>query len=461
MEYSIVAHSGPQGFSSRAGMPYRERLHRTGRKAEGRLTDERLRVALLTYRGNPFCGGQGVYTRNLSRELVQLGHRVDVMAGQPYPTLDEGVSLIRVPSLDLYREPEPFRWPRLREYRDWVDIVEVATMLTGGFPEPLTFTLRVRRLLADRSGAFDIVHDNQSLGCGLLGMSRMGLPLVATIHHPVQIDRALELAEATGWRRVSLRRWYGFTRMQRRVARRLPQIVTVSWAARNQIVEHFGVAADRIAVVPIGVDTQRFSPSPATRRVPGRIVTIASADVPLKGLTPLVEAVARLRAARPVQLVVVASVRPTGPVATLIRRHGLERVIRFTGRLTDDELVRELRTAEVAVIPSLFEAFSLPLVEAMACGTPVVATRVGALPEVAGPDGDAALLVPPGQPAALADAIERVLADPTLQARMGEAGRRRTLARFSWRAAAEETVARYRAAIDEARRQPRVGVTEC
>jgi glycosyltransferase involved in cell wall biosynthesis len=411
------------------------------------LTARPLRVALLTYRGNPFCGGQGVYVHHLSRELVRLGHRVDVLSGQPYPVLDDGVRLVRVPSMDLYREPDPFRVPRWHEYRDWVDGLEVATMMTAGFPEPLTFSLRARRLLRAARGRYDVVHDNQCLGYGLLGLCRFGLPLVTTIHHPVQIDREMELATATGPRRWSLRRWYGFTRMQRRVARRLPHVLTVSRASRDAIVHHLRVPVDRVRVVPIGTDTEEFSPDPRVARVPGRIVTTASADVPLKGLEFLVEAVAKLRTERDVELVVAGSSRPDGAGAAAVQRFGIADAVHFTGRVAQEELVRLLRTAEVSVTPSLFEGFSLPLVEAMACGTAVVATTAGALPEVAGPDGVAALLVPPGDPPALAGAIGRLLDDAQLRARLGAAARRRVLARFSWRAAAEQTVDSYRLAV--------------
>jgi len=417
----------------------------------GEPAGEPLRVALLTYRGNPFCGGQGVYVRHLSRELAGLGHHVEVLSGQPYPVLDEGVTLTSVPSLDLYREPDPFRVPRRGEYRDWIDVLEVATMMTAGFPEPLTFSLRARRLLGARRGRYDVVHDNQSLGYGLLGLGRLGFPLVTTVHHPVQIDRATELAVATGWRRVSLRRWYGFTTMQRRVARRLAHVITVSGSSQVEIAEHLRVPPSRVDVIPIGTDTALFSPDPAVARVPGRVITTASADVPLKGLLPLVEAVAKVRVERPVELLVVGSTRPGGPVAEAIGQLGLGDAVRFTGRLPHDELVRELRRAELAVVPSLFEGFSLPLVEAMACGTPVVATTGGALPEVAGPDGEAALLVPPGDPAALAAAIGRALDDAALRARLAAAGRARVAARFTWRAAAERTVEVYRRAMTGAR----------
>ncbi len=419
------------------------------RAAERRafLTGASLRVALLTYRGNPFSGGQGIYVRHLSRELVRLGHQVDVYSGQPYPVLDPGVRLVAVPSLDLYRAGDPFRMPRRHEYRDWIDVLEVATMMTAGFPEPMTFALRARRLLWARRHHYDVVHDNQTLGYGLLGLHRWGLPLVTTVHHPVQIDREIELAAATGARRLSLRRWYGFTRTQRRVAAHLRHVITVSGSSRDQIVEHLGVERDRIDVVPIGVEIERFAPDPTHRRVAGRLVTTASADVPLKGLLPLVEAVAKLRTERAVELVVVGSARPRGPVADAIERYGLAGAVQFTGRLSEAELVGHLRSAELAVVPSLFEGFSLPLVEAMACATPVVATTGGALPEVAGPDGEAALLVAPGDPQALAVAIGTALDDPALRARLGAAGRDRVVRRFTWPATARRTALVYHRAI--------------
>ncbi|MCU7728463.1 glycosyltransferase family 4 protein [Actinoplanes sp. KI2] len=413
-----------------------------------------MRIALLTYRGNPFCGGQGVYVRHLSRELAALGHRVEVLSGPPYPQLDDGVTGTEVPSLDLYREPDPFRLPALREYRDWIDVLEVGGMLTAGFPEPFTFSLRVRRLLRGRRDRYDVVHDNQTLGYGLLGLDRLGLPLVTTVHHPIQIDRRLELDAATGWRRLSLRRWYGFVGMQRRVARRLPRILTVSDSSAAEIVAHLGVAPHRIETVPIGTDAQRFSPGPRDARRPGRLITTASADVPLKGLHRLLEAVAVLRGrrpGRPLELVVVGEIRPASLAAALIARHGLGGpggVVRSTGRISDADLVDELRAAEVAVVPSLFEGFSLPALEAMACGLPVVATTAGGLPETVGPHGEAALLVPPDDAEALATAIETLLDNPGLRDRLGTAGRRRVLDDFTWAVAARRTEAAYRKAID-------------
>lgn len=430
--------------SSNHGRP--ERTAATTSSNHGRP----LRIAMLTYKGNPFCGGQGVYVRHLSRELARLGHTVEVIGAQPYPVLDEGVTLTELPSLDLYRQPDPFRTPGRGEYRDWIDALEVGTMWTGGFPEPLTFSLRARRHLAARRGQFDVVHDNQTLGYGLLGgPGALGAPLVTTIHHPITVDRRLDLAAAGNWkRRASVRRWYGFTRMQKRVARRLPSVLTVSGSSRQEIVDDLGVRPGQIHVVHIGADTDLFSPDASVPEVPGRIVTTSSADVPLKGLIHLVEALAKVRIENPdAHLVVVGKRADDGPVAAAIERLGLSGAIEFVKGISDRELVDLVRSAQIACVPSLYEGFSLPAAEAMATGTPLLATTGGAIPEVAGPDGETCLAVPPGDAGALAGGLLRLLGDEALRRRLGTAGRERVLARFTWRQAAIGTVERYREAI--------------
>ena len=418
-----------------------------------------LRIALLSYRSKPHCGGQGVYVRALSRELVALGHTVEVISGPPYPDLDQdpggrGPSLTQVPSLDLYREPDPFRVPHPREFRSATDVLEFLLMCTAAFPEPLTFSLRAARLLNGRQGEFDIVHDNQTLGYGLLRLQRAGFLVVANVHHPITEDRRHDLAAAralTSRRRrtvLSTHRWYSFLRMQERVVRRLPAILTVSRSSFTDIVRDFGVPAERLTVVPVGVDVDAFRP-PTGPRTPGRIVATASADVPLKGLVPLLEAVAKLRTERDVELVVVGRPKPGGAAAAAIERLGLADCVRFVSGVPEPELVELFGSAQVAVVPSLYEGFSLPAVEALACATPLVATTAGALPEVVGPDGVTALHVEPGDPEALAAAIGRVLDDPELAARLGAAGRARVVELFTWRAVAQQTVAWYRTVLSE------------
>ena len=207
----------------------------------GSSTDRPLRVALLSYRSKPHCGGQGIYLRHLSRELAALGHHVEVFSGQPYPELEPGPVLREVPSLDLYADDDPFRTPKLSEYRDWIDVLEFGVMKTGAFPEPLTFSLRALRALRARAGDFDLVHDNQVLAYGMLGLARLGLPLVTSIHHPISVDRRIELESSRGWARVGKWRWYSFVRMQGRVARRVGPVLTASQASRADICRDFRV----------------------------------------------------------------------------------------------------------------------------------------------------------------------------------------------------------------------------
>ena len=409
-----------------------------------------MRVALLSYRSKPHCGGQGVYVRHLGRGLAELGHEVEVFSGQPYPELDPQVRLTKVPSLDLYREPDPFRTPRPSEIRDLVDLLEVGIMWTAGFPEPLTFSLRAAKAVRARMHEFDVVHDNQCLGYGLLSLQRAGLPLVATVHHPITHDRAVDLAAARGWRSLTVRRWYGFLRMQARVARRIPGLLTVSRASATDISADFQVPLDRIRTVPLGVDTAVFQPSEAPR-VPGRIVAIASADVPLKGVRHLLEALAKLRTEREVELVLVAKLAPGGPTERMIEDLAVGDVVRTVSGIEDHELAALLASAEVSCVPSLYEGFSLPTVEAMACATPVVASRAGAIPEVVGPDGECADLVPPGDTEALARTLGRLLENPDRRALLGAAGRGRAVRRYAWSSVAAATVECYQEAIERTR----------
>ncbi len=352
------------------------------------------------------------------------------------------MALTKVPSLDLYREPDPFRTPKPSEIRDLIDVEEVLTMWTAGFPEPKTFSKRVARLLRDRLDDFDVVHDNQVLGHGMLDIAEMGLPLITSIHHPITFDRRIDIAAAATLRKkLTLRRWYGFLRMQAKVARSVGKILTVSESSRRDIITDFGVDPAQLQVIPLGVD-EVFGP-PTKPRVPGRIVAMASADAPMKGIATLLEAFAKLRTERDVELVLVTKPTPGGRTERLIDELGIAEHVSFVSGISDAELVEVMGSAEVACVPSLYEGFSLPTAELMACETPLVVSRAGAIPEVVGPDGECADLVAPGDVGELERALERMLDDPERRARMGRAGRERVLSRFSWRAVAEATAAAY------------------
>jgi len=407
-------------------------------------------VALLAYRGKPHCGGQGIYIRHLSTALADLGHHVEVLGGQPYPELDGRVPLVELPSLDIYNDHFPMRMPGLWELKDLADWAEVTAFSTGTFPEPLSFTIRAWKHLTTRVGNFDLVQDNQSLGYGLLAIERAGLPVLGTIHHPITVDRRLEVEHAASWRQsIGKRRWYAFTKMQTRVAKRLSRVITVSENSLDDIHADHGVAYDKMHVVPVGVDPEFFRPMPEISRVPGQILTTASADVTMKGLPYLLAAVAELRKERDVRLKVIGKLKAGGEAERTISQLDLVDHVEFISGVPDQTIVDLYAQSEVAVVPSLYEGFSLPAIEAMSCAIPLVATTGGALPEVTGTDGDTVYSVPPGDSNALAAALRTVFDHPAEAAAIGARGRARVAERWSWRRTAERTVDQYRALLAE------------
>ena len=319
-----------------------------------------LRVALLGYRSAPFSGGQGVYLRYLSQALAQLGHKVTVISGPPYPHLVEAVELVKLPSLDLYSRD---LWSVSREeLGDRLGRKEWLSKLSGGFAEPETFGERVRDWLLDHADDFDVLHDNQTLADGILDLQRAGLPVVTTIHHPITRDLRVALAgEPRWWWRLMIRRWHGFLGMQSRVAGQLRHIVTVSRCSAADIATDFGVLPGALHVVPNGVDTELFKPLPSVPRKPGQIIATASADAPLKGLPVLLKAFKKLVEADPARrMVLIARPKAGGDTETLIKHLGLLDHIRFVGDASHEEINRLYAESAVAVVPSLMRAAACP-----------------------------------------------------------------------------------------------------
>jgi len=408
-----------------------------------------LKVCLLSYRSNPHCGGQGVYLKNLSRSLKDLGHHVEVISGPPDPQLDDDIPLYQLPGLDLYNPEDPFRVPKLKELMNPINLVEWIGVSTMAFPEPFTFGLRAYRFLHSRLQAFDIVHDNQSLSYGLWAINKK-IPTIATIHHPITIDRNIAIqAESTPLKKMKQWRWHSFIGMQKRVARSLDGIITVSRSARGDICRDFNIRPGHFEIVPNGINTDLFYPIPEIKRKKNRIIVTNSADTPLKGLFYLFQAVAELVKTRKIEVTVIGAPKKNGSIVKLIKELGIGHLIQFTGRIDNGEFVRQYARATVAVVPSVYEGFGLPVGEAMACAVPVISTTGGALPEVV---GDAGILVPPADHRALARAIREILGNPERAGDLGLAGFQRVQKHFTWFKAAEKTVAAYRKVIDGYRR---------
>lgn len=402
-----------------------------------------IRLAYLTYRGKPHVGGQGVYSRHLTKALVDLGHHVEVFSGQPYPVIDPRITMHKLPSLDIFNDHHPGRFPAYWELNTWPNFVEAALFLKGTFAEPLTFSMRAHRALRERVDDFDLVHDNQCLGTSILKIEKI-IPTIVTLHHPITRDRMLEMSHTkTWWKRRAIGRWYSFVWMQGRVASKLPRVVVVSENSINDIHTDMGVSKDRMRLVPVGVDPDLFRPISSISRKPGHLITTASADVALKGLSFLLEALAKLRTEREVHLTIIGKARE-GASADLIDSLGLRDCISFVSGVSDEKIVELYAESELAIVPSLYEGFSLPAIEAMSTGICLVATTGGALPEVTGRDGETVLSCATADADALAGAIRRGLDDAELRQKIGRAGRQRVAERWSWRHCAQLTVDQYR-----------------
>jgi glycosyltransferase involved in cell wall biosynthesis len=401
-----------------------------------------MRIALLTYRGNMYCGGQGIYAAYLARELKALGHDVHVIAGPPLPSLDPGIPLHEIPNQNVFGTPLR-DWAKshdaLRLLAEPLSFWEAGVSRFGVFPEMQTFGLRLLlrwRQLQERY-RFDVVFDNQCLSWGLLGIRALGTPVVSVIHHPLHIDREADFAVDPRLQKKIKRTLYFPLWMQQQVAPRLDRIVTVSEASRTEIERYFGIPEKEIAVVYNGTDAEIFRPVPDVAK-DSDLIFIGRTEDRKKGIGTLLEALSLL----PEQVtlkIVDGRIPENGLVPRLIRKFGLAGRVKIQPRFLElPELVREYSTGRVAVVPSFFEGFGFPASEAMACGLPVVANAAGALPEVVGTDGSAGLLVPPRDPQALAAALGPLVADPERIARMGRAARTRVLATFRWSQAAAE-----------------------
>ncbi len=413
-----------------------------------------MRIALLTYRGNMFCGGQGIYTAYIARELHRLGHDVHVIAAPPLPELDCGIPLHILPNENFFGLPMRDALPRDNPFRALspVNLWELGVTRFGVFPEMTSFGLRLMTRWRDlqRKYRFDVVLDNQSLCWGLLGLQWAGTPVVGMIHHPLHIDRQADFdLEPTFWRKWK-RTLYFPLMMQQRVVPRLRRVITVSQASAVEIQRHFGIPVKQVTVVYNGTDTELFRP--VERKKETDLIFVGRTEDRKKGISALLEAFARTPG-RVTLKIVDGRIKDDGLVVTRMRELGIaDRVTLVRRMLTVPELVAEYSSARIALVPSFFEGFGFPASEAMACGLAVIATANGALPEVVGASEDAGLLVPFGDVAALAGAMSELGSDPARAERMGRLARRRIERVFSWAEAGRRTAEVLEEAVHAHRR---------
>lgn len=407
-----------------------------------------LKICLLGYRNNPYSGGQGIYIRYLSRVLVEAGHQVDVISGQPYPELDPRVRLVKLPSLNLFEANNHVTALRPKHLLSYTDFFEWFSMLTGGFSEPYTFGRRLVKYFKTHQIDYDIIHDNQSLCYGLLQLKKMGLPIVATIHHPITSDRDIALKSAKNWKlRLLVRRWHSFLRMQKKVVQQLDHLVTVSKTSQQDIAKAFDVNFKKIHIIYNGIDTNIFQPGQHDQRIPFSIITTASADAPLKGLEYLIKAIALTKTSYPeIKLLVIGKPGKNSNTTKAIRELNLTETVTFISGISTEKLARHYKEAAIAVVPSLYEGFGFPAGEAMACGTPLISTDGGALPEIV---GNAGVIVPSGDSKALSEAIIDLLGNPDKRFLLSKMGRKRIEEKFNWERSVSNLVSYYTRIIEK------------
>ena len=393
-----------------------------------------MKVGLLSYRSHPYSGGQGIYIKHLSKALKNLGHEVSVLSGPPYPELDYGVNLIKIPSLGLFESGERLKAFRLRFLWSPIDLYEWITVMTGGFPEPYTYGKRVLKRLKENNLKFDVLLDNQSLSSSLLEI-QAHYPLAVTIHHPITKDHKLEMQNAINWKeRLSSSRWHNFLPMQKKVAPQLKNIICVSQPSKEDVISEFKVDEKKITVIPNGIDIGIFKPSSIKKSLSFRIVTTASADIPLKGLRHLILALPRVIRQFPLtSLTVIGKSPEKSNLNKLIDDLDLEDKITFRSGISEKEIVKTYHDSDIAVIPSLYEGFGFGAGEAMACGVPLISTDSGGLKQVI---GDAALKIKPGSVNEIEEGILKLFSEEKIRQELAEKGRERMEEFFDWKIAA-------------------------
>ena len=393
---------------------------------------QKLKIAILSYRSAPFGGGQGIYIRDISRALSIIGHTVDVISGPPYPNLVDEINLIKLPGLDLFQTfsfKERLKIFYNKKNKKLIDFYEFISVFFGGFPEMRTFGYRANKFLK-LSPDYDVVIDNQSLSYGILKIQKR-LPFIEIIHHPISKDYKFELETASSFLyKLSRHRWYSFLKMQKRVAKDINNIITPSKNSLKDISVDLNVNQKNINVINNGLDIDTFIPYKNIKRDPFRLITTASADVALKGLDYSLKSLAILSKTFPeISLLVIGQLKKDGHTSRLIEELGIGARIIFKTGLTKEEIAKEYASSSVAIVSSLYEGFGYPVIEAMSCEVPLIATNTSSIPELV---GDFATLIPPMNENDLSEAIKNILTNFKKYEKIAENGRHHIIENFNW-----------------------------
>ena len=346
-----------------------------------------LKIALLSYRSDPYSGGQGIYIKNLSEALHDRGHDITIFSGNPLPEVSMDIKVEKIDTPGFFETFDSLE--RLKIFssleKNRLNFLDFFETFTGTFTEPVFFGERLvkNKFFQESVDRFDIFHDNQSISSYPETVLKR---LVTTLHHPIHVDKEIDLAsEMNFFSKLSIKRWYSFLNFQKKNLRNVKKVISPSASSKKDICRYFEYPSENISVIwnGINLDDCKFH---QREKFNSNFVTIISSDVPMKNLKTLLKALHLLKhEGLSANLTIIGDLREDNK--KLIRNLGLTNEINYKSKLTRAELIQSLNHADIGIAPSSYEGFGFPLVEMIATGLPVIVSDKASLPELAGSAG--------------------------------------------------------------------------
>tara|TARA_B100002052_G_scaffold72845_1_gene66002 strand:- start:965 stop:2197 length:1233 start_codon:yes stop_codon:yes gene_type:complete len=346
-----------------------------------------LKIALLSYRSDPFSGGQGIYIKNISEALHNRGHEITIFSGNPLPEVNKAIKVVRIETPGFFETFDSLE--RLKIFtsleKNRLNFMDFFETFTGTFTEPVFFGERLvkNKYFQETVDEFDIFHDNQSISSYPETVLKK---LVTTLHHPIHVDKEIDLtSEKSFLKRLSIKRWYSFLNFQKKNLKAVKKVISPSLSAKKDICRYFDYPSKNISVIwnGINLDDCKFHQRGSFN---ANFVTIISADVPMKNLKTVLKALYLLKQEGiNAKLTIVGDLREDNN--KLIDRLGLTKEITYKSKLPRKQLIQSLNNADIGIAPSKYEGFGFPLVEMIATGLPVIVSDKASLPELAGNAG--------------------------------------------------------------------------
>ena len=346
-----------------------------------------LKIAFLSYRSDPFSGGQGIYIKNISEALHNRGHEITIFSGNPLPEVNKAIKVVRIETPGFFETFDSLE--RLKIFtsleKNRLNFMDFFETFTGTFTEPVFFGERLvkNKYFQETIDEFDIFHDNQSISSYPETVLKK---LVTTLHHPIHVDKEIDLtSEKSFLSRLSIKRWYSFLNFQKKNLKAVKKVISPSLSSKNDICRYFDYPSKNISVIwnGINLDDCKFHQRESFN---ANFVTIISADVPMKNLKTVLKALYLLKQEGiNAKLTIVGDLREDNN--KLIDRLGLTKEITYKSKLPRKQLIQSLNNADIGIAPSKYEGFGFPLVEMIATGLPVIVSDKASLPELAGNAG--------------------------------------------------------------------------